>query len=236
MFAAVRNRFPLWRSGVSVPQRRRARRLAGLFAFEFGVVVLGVLAAQSVQDYAAERRDRSDMLAQRAHADFQIADLRSTSEYWLRLAPCLSLQMDRVMRAVAEGETPAQPDIATPAYLWSRLSPWGEKSLSTLRRSEGEQVAAHYVSLVDVAAVESDLIWRLSSEWPALTLAERSQGPMDHSDRATVRLAAARIRGHLSRIISNAQGVVRRSSALGIGAHTVDPIPALPAHCRAAAT
>lgn len=234
MFAAVRDRIGLWRGGIGVTQRRRARRLAGLFAFEFVVVVLGVLAAQSVQEYASDRRDRSDMLAQRAHADFQIADLRSTSEYWLKLAPCLSSQLDRIIDAAAAGAAPAEADIATPAYLWSRLSPWGEKSLSTLRRSEGEQVAAHYLSLVEIATVETDLISRVASEWPAFTLAGRSQGPTDIADQAAVRLAAARVQGHLGRIVSNAQGVVRRSSELRIKAHTVDPMPALPAHCRVA--
>jgi hypothetical protein len=216
--------------------RPRTQKLARLFAFEFAVVVLGVLTAQSVQEYASDRRDHSDMLAQRAHADFQIADLRSTSEYWLKLAPCLSSQMGRVLQAVAANQNPAPADVAKPAYLWSRLSPWGEKSLSTLRRDKGDQVAAHYLSLFEVAAVESDQIWRLASEWPFLALAEPRHGPMESDERAAVRLAALRIQGHLARIVSNSEGVVRRSSALGIASKTVDPLPPLPAHCRADAS
>ncbi len=236
MFAAVRNSLKLWRSGDRAPQRRRARRLAGLFAFEFVVVVLGVLVAQSLQEYASALRDRSDMHARRAHADFQIADLRTVSEYWLKLAPCLASQMDRVLGAVAVQKTPARADIATPAYFWSLLSQWDEKSLSTLRRSEGDEVASNYVSLVDVAAVETDLIGRLSSEWPAVTLAGQSEGSMDLADRAAVRLAALRIRGHLGRIVSNAREVVSRSSTLGIKADSIDSAPALPAHCRTTAS
>jgi hypothetical protein len=143
--------------------------------------------------------------------------------------------MERGLKAFAANQNPAAVDVAKPAYLWSRLSPWGEKSLSTLRRDEGDQVAAHYLSLVEVAGVESDLIWRLASEWPVLGVAEPRNGPMESDERAAVRLAALRIQGHLARIVSNSEAVVRRSSALRIASQTVDPVPPLTAQCRAGA-
>jgi hypothetical protein len=232
MFAAVRNRFALWRSHMRSPQLpRRARRLSALFLFEFIVVVLGVLVAQSLQEYASSLRDRTDMRTQRARADFQIADSASTSEYWLALAPCLSSQMDRVMQALASGKAPAEVDVTTPPYPTARISPWSEQSILTLRREEGDEIAAHYVSLVDIAAFQTDHVRRLAHEWAPLRLADPANGPMNESDRAAVRVAASRTQAELERIASNARAVLRRANALKIRAHTVDPIPTLPPHC-----
>lgn len=233
MFAAVRRHFLSWRAWVvSEFARQRVRRLSGLFVFEFVVVVLGVLVAQSLQDYASELRDRSDMRAQRARADFQIADSRSTSEFWLVLGPCLSSQMDRVMAAVATGATPDPRDIATPPFFTSRISPWSEQSVLTLRRQEGDEVAAHYVSLVDIAAFQTDHVRRLAHEWAPLSLADPGLGPLTESDRAAIRLAAARVQAELERIVSNSKSAIRRANALGIPAGTVDPLPDLPTSCR----
>ena len=232
MFQAVRDHVRRWwNPELADPRARRSRRLARLFLFEFTVVVLGVLVAQSLQEYASDLRARSDMRVQRARADFQIADSRSTSEFWLALAPCLSAQMDRVMLAVAAGETPASRDIATPPYFTARISPWSEQSILTLRRDYGDNIAAHYVSLVDIAAFQTDHIRQLSREWAPLARADPKLGAINAADRDAVRAAAAGVKAQLERIVSNANSAVRRANALGIAAHTVDPMPDLPAHC-----
>lgn len=232
MFQAVRDYARRWwNPELADPQARRSRRLARLFLFEFTVVVLGVLVAQSLQDYASDLRARSDMRVQRARADFQIADSRKTSEFWLALAPCLSVQMDRVMRAIAAGDTPARRDIATPPYFTARISPWSEPSILTLRRDYGDNIAAHYVSLVDIAAFQTDHIRQLSREWAPLARADPALGTISAADRDAVRAAAASVKAQLERIVSNSRSAVRRASALGIAPHTVDPMPDLPAHC-----
>ena len=232
MFKAVRDYARhWWNPELPDPQARRTRRLSRLFLFEFTVVVLGVLVAQSLQDYASDLRARSDMRVQRARADFQIADSRNTSEFWLALAPCLSAQMDRVMRTVAAGETPASRDIATPPYFTSRISPWSEQSILTLRRDYGDNIAAHYVSLVDIAAFQTDHIRQLSREWAPLARADPAFGPISPADRDAVRAAASSVKAQLERIVSNSRSAVRRARELGIAAHTVDPVPDLPKHC-----
>ena len=234
MFRAVREALARWgMRPLSGPGARRRRRLGKLFLFEFVVVVTGVLVAQSLQEYVSELRSRADMRAQRARADFQIADSRNTSEIWLVLAPCLSSQMDRVIRALAAGDLPERRDVVTPPFLTSRISPWSEQSILTLRRVEGDEVAAHYISLVDIAAFQTDHVRRLSREWGPMALADPSLGAMTPADRAAVRIAAGRIKAELERIVSNARSAVRRASALGIAAHTVDPVPDMPAHCPA---
>ena len=87
MFKAIRSQFGRWRT-LSVPESIRLRtwRYFGLFMFEFVVVLLGVLAAQMLQESAANARARGDARVTVERAAREAANFRATSEYWLSAA------------------------------------------------------------------------------------------------------------------------------------------------------
>ncbi|MCM8558119.1 hypothetical protein [Sphingomicrobium sediminis] len=83
MFAAIRQKLTgAWK-------RLREGSLAKLFVFEFIVVLLGVLAAQWVADWARERDAMATMEEARARADLELADAGAVANIWQLVAPCI---------------------------------------------------------------------------------------------------------------------------------------------------
>ena len=104
MFKAIRGQISRWRKlSVPRPVRLQIWRYSGLFMFEFVVVLLGVLAAQMLQESAANARARGDARVTVERAATEVASFRATSEYWLSAGPCLERRMDQLMRAAATG-------------------------------------------------------------------------------------------------------------------------------------
>src|SRR5437868_7784966 len=87
MFRAVRdsllNRGTLFRS-------HRLQRTGRLFLFEFVVVLLGVLAAQMLQGWVADRQSRRQASAAVAQLRVEAATMVSQAGFWRRSGPCLA--------------------------------------------------------------------------------------------------------------------------------------------------
>ena len=111
MFAALRqNLATAW-------QRLRQGNLAKLFVFEFVVVLLGVLSAQAVADWAGERAaDRRAQGARQGAVGF-IAESMHVAAEWDLQASCLADQMrrgDQRDPAKDDGEPGARAQPAKP--------------------------------------------------------------------------------------------------------------------------
>ncbi|HQR40536.1 MAG TPA: hypothetical protein PLF26_19290, partial [Blastocatellia bacterium] len=78
-------------------------RLAGLFVFEFVVVLLGVLAAQAVADWAEDRRLAHEADVQFEQARQQAILAASVQKYWANVGPCLIERARTVASAAASG-------------------------------------------------------------------------------------------------------------------------------------
>jgi hypothetical protein len=95
MFHAVRQ----WWSG------GHGKGTLRLFAFEFVVVMFGVLAAQAVSDWAQQREAhrRLDAALDRVRRDagYNMA----AAMVWQKAAPCLSEHMTRIMQSAAREES-----------------------------------------------------------------------------------------------------------------------------------
>ena len=112
MFKALRDYF----SGAEArpPRRRRARRLVQLFAFEFVVVLLGVLAAQLLQDWYAERKDARRAQAVLAAFAGETRRFVTTAEYRDRAHACEMARLARLAELVRTGGTADEAERATP--------------------------------------------------------------------------------------------------------------------------
>ena len=233
MFAAVRTRFRRWDElATEVLTSRRGRRIAALFLFEFVVVLLGVLAAQMLQERAARGRAEADARAAIDRASEEVAGFRSTAEYWLRASSCLADRMDSFMRAAAGGAADSIATEPRPRMPLSALTPWSEATTITARELYGERVVANYSGLATMAAKMAQDSHELAGEWALLGLTNPELGSVTREDRLHARLAASRIKGRLASINVTARNAVEAARRLGVQANPQrSRLLTLPAGC-----
>ena len=234
MFKAIRSQFGRWRDlSVPKPTRLRIWRYSGLFMFEFAVVLLGVLAAQMLQESGAKARAGSDARVTVERAAREVANFRATSEYWLDAGPCIERRMDQLMRAAATGTD--NPDVhgPRPRMPLSDFTPWSEPTVIAARQVYGEGLVSDYGALQTMAAKMADDSHELAGDWALLGLVDPTLGPVAREDRLNARVAAGRIKGRLASLQVTAAHAVAAAERLAISA---DPRRArlltLPAGCR----
>ena len=184
--------------------RHKVLHLAGLFLFEFIVVLLGVMAAQAAADWAEDRR-----LTHAAEVQFREAResaLRSAQSmnFWATVGPCLIDRVKEVSRAAANGETLAAARIGRPALPWMSMPEWDPE----LRRAAIARYGqAQMNSLAQMEAgvdIARETTIRLRDAWSTFLLLDPADGPPSDADRANVRLAAIRAIDHIRVLEVNA--------------------------------
>jgi hypothetical protein len=220
MFRAIRN----WRfSG-------KARHWVGLFAFEFVVVVLGVLTAQAVADWSRNRAAMRDMLANKGRADAQIAFLAGTSIAYGRVIPCMEQRMIGVMRDASDARQ-VDPKILIRPILWSL--PYNEltgESLLNIRANLGNDVSDNYERIAGYVVRSNQLVDSLARDWEALSIISSDSGTVGPGDRQEARILASRMRSTLRSLGKMSSNIAFRSRNLGI-APTLEPGQRLPGGC-----
>ena len=206
MFAAIRERLGgAWR-------RLREGNLAKLFVFEFAVVVLGVLVAQGIADWARERDAIADMEDVRAQARRDIALSMTHAEAWNRLLPCFSDRMTGIMQQVGRGDPVTSAQLQRPGVEFSAIETIDPQALRRLEERYGRDSAQRYVSIADANATMIERIDAMVAAWEALALIDPKNGPVGPMDRHDARAAASRIKT-LVRGMGFNNDVIRRESA-----------------------
>jgi len=189
MFKAIRDKSA---TAGALFRSHRLQRTARLFLFEFVVVLLGVLAAQMLQNFVAERRSRSDA----AFADDQlrqnIANLKAIGNFWDRAAPCLIDHVEGIARAASTGKMLAGKEIGRPALPTPEFAEWTEPTRAAVERRFGPRVVADHDSVGQQAQIILGFNREIASDWSAFALLDERLGAASAEDRANVRLAAAR--------------------------------------------
>ena len=203
MFSAIREYFA--KPEEPSPRRGRGRRLAQLFAFEFVVVLAGVLAAQVLQDWFSERRD-----ARRAHeavAAFGEETRRfvTTAEYRLRAHACETARLARLTELIRTGGTANDTERATPIMPMPSITDWSDDTRRDVARHVNARTLARYDGLRLLTQMISERQRQLEDQWADFRLLE--PGARDAGDRGELGLAAARSSGLLAAIDMNARYV-----------------------------
>jgi hypothetical protein len=208
----------------------KARHLAGLFAFEFVVVVLGVLTAQAVADWSRNRTAQREMLANKERADAQIAFLAATSIAYGRVIPCMEQRVIGVMRD-ASGNHQVDPEILIRPILWNL--PYDEPTsevLLNLRGTFGSVVADHYERIAVYADRSNNLVDSLANDWEALSIISPDSGQVGQGDRQQARILASRMRSTLRSLGKMSSNIAYRARNLGVPP-TLKPGQRLPMDC-----
>ncbi len=206
MFRAVRE---WWDRGVG-------KRTARLFAFELTVVMIGVLAAQQVSNWA----DRRSSL-QRVEGVHR--DLFHSFEQYRRIAigyrvaiPCLEQRVDLLLRLVGDRQ-PVEPSLVATPEMWGmgpdQISAENEQ---LLRERYGDAVADRIGSMEFNLKTSDENSRALMQHWFEFERLDPRHGAVADSDRAAVRSAAVRIKGNLFALRKSSRLIEQIVTELGV--------------------
>ena len=168
----------------------RPAKLAGLFVFEFTVVLLGVLAAQAVADWAEDRRLLREAEVQYMQARDQAIELAQVHAYWAKVAPCLADRARGIARVAADGGSLSAADIGRPALPTVRMPAWDADVRRVAYARYGKQKMDAIAGLEVAVMVTIDTSIRIREGWSKFALLDPKNGTPSDADRANVRLAA----------------------------------------------
>lgn len=208
MFQAVRH---WWTGG-------RGKVTARLFAFEFVVVLLGVLVAQWVADWAGDRtaHERLDLAIVRLDRDIE-SNLHS-AEAWQRTLPCFQERVGTIMRYAATGQDVPHELLVRPALRGFQQQPLSEEDDLLLRRSGDEQRASNYTDFDEARLSAVDAAADLANHWLALAVLDPIYGPVDDGDRTNARHDAAQMLSSLRRLDVLSRQMLAVGKDLGLAA------------------
>lgn len=202
MFAAVREKL------VGAWRRLREGSLAKLFVFEFVVVMLGVLAAQWIADWARERDAMKEMEIARLEAERTASRSLKVALGYRDLIPCFEDQMRSVMRA-SNGDGELDPKrLERPSM---RIMPSYQVDNATMTRIE-RRYGTDYVQFLEVMSDQALTFERrmdsVHQAWRSFALLDPRNGTPNANDYGEARMAAAEILTHLRGIEINVGNVI----------------------------
>ncbi len=208
----------------------RGKLTARLFLFEFVVVVLGVLVAQGVAEWAAQRSEIAAMERAKARLDRDIRIGRATVEAWLIAMPCLDSQLDEVMRE-AGGNSQINPAVVDrPAFRAMKVQPLTSESGLLLIDRYGADKAQLYSTLQDRSERITFLANNAAERWMTLIVLDPRFGGVREGDRVNARAAASEIKSSLLSLAISSRGFIEEWGRLGLTT-MVDRGRRLPPNC-----
>lgn len=220
MFQAVKQ---WWTGG-------RGKVTLKLFAFEFVVVMFGVLAAQAVADWAGDKaaQRRLDLALERVRRDAGYNMAAALA--WQKAAPCLTQRMTQIMRSAAQDAALPAAALRRPKVRLNYFDPLGESDDLLLRKRGGDRLADSIQQLDSSVGVMAQRLRDISDRWTAFDLLDLANGPVMREDRVEARHNASVIRANLAGVAISAASVVEFGKAVGAKA-TFDQGERLPRDC-----
>ena len=194
MFQTVRH---WWTGG-------RGKVTARLFAFEFVVVVAGVLTAQALANLVASRAEDRVIREENDRVHYEIGRARQNARIWAVAAPCLEQRVDTVLRTASEEGGLATDDLTAPQFAGYTVEPLPEDMRRAMGARLGVKAIDDYAALSSVTGSIVDDYRDVRRGWDRFALLDPSLGSPSEADRATVRDVAIQVRSRLRHIRINA--------------------------------
>jgi hypothetical protein len=175
----------------------RAARFAGLFLFEFVVVLLGVLAAQAVADWGEDRRLTHDAEVQFREARAQAVESARTMAFWAAVGPCLIERAKKVAQVAASDQTMTVADIGRPALPWVRMPAWDEDVRRAAIARFGKPRMDALAQMEAGVTITWETSMRIRDAWSTFALLDPANGMPTSLDRSNVRLAAIQVTDYI---------------------------------------
>jgi hypothetical protein len=169
----------------------RPLKWAGLFFFEFIVVLLGVLCAQLLQERFEVRREAKRFETIQALMDDQMRGVATMILTRGLQVPCVDEKLERVLAALDRNErADLSQTIKHPVRASGRLSIWSGDVPSLARKYVSAKDMNFYEYMATVSEFVDRDATREDSLWAVLALAEQGGAGMSDVEKAEVRKAA----------------------------------------------
>lgn len=196
--------------------RGRGKHSARLFGFELTVVMIGVLTAQQVSNWADRRAALHQV--QGLHRDLyhSFDAYRAIAAANRAAIPCLDQRVDLIMQ-LANDKGDVDPALLSPATLLimapDQISPENEQ---LLRERYGDSIADNIGSVqLNLRAAERSGS-EIERRWFEFQRLNPKYGPITDADRSAVRETAVRIKGSLFALSKSSDTLLRLITKLEV--------------------
>lgn len=191
MFAAIRNRLG------NATQGMRARGMVGLFVFEFFVVVLGVLAAQGLQEWARQREQQRHVEQELERLSLRYVNTQQMGTAWRAAIPCMRARIERLMRAAATGMPVQSQLIQRPRMILLGYPGTDVETEAGITAMLGAKKGGALLDVQRRAVTMDENMQAMVTRWEKFRLLDPTYGPISASDRSMAREAGADILMHM---------------------------------------
>jgi hypothetical protein len=212
MFQAVRH---WWGSG-------RGKITARLFLFEFVVVVAGVLTAQALASWVADRVEQRAVDEEDKRVRYEIGRARQVARIWFAATPCLVERVERVARQASTTDPVDVGELKVPRFIGYTVEPYSSDMNREFHDRLGNDRVDNYAVVTSGSVTLVNTYRDVRRGWDRFALLDPALGPPSAADRATVRDVAVQLRSQLDLIRASAEMVESTAAGLGIAPLTSD--------------
>ena len=212
MFRSVRH---WWGSGGGKVSAR-------LFAFEFVVVVAGVLTAQALASWVAGRADQRAVTEEDRRVRYEIGRARQVAGVWSAAVPCLVQRVESVARQAATTAPIDAADLKAPRFFGYTVEPFSSEMGREFHARFGNERVDNYAVVISASATILDTYREVRRGWDRFALLDPALGLPSEADRTTVRDVAVQMRSQLELIGTAADLIDSTAANLGIAPLTSD--------------
>ena len=206
MFHAVRQ---WWFSG-------RGKVTARLFLFEFAVVVVGVLTAQALANWVANRAETRAINSEDERVRYEIGRASQIARVWQVAAPCLIARVEAIARSASTGAPVNPADLDVPRFLGYTVDPFPPDMNREFHARFGTERVDNYIFVSSASGAIRDGYRDVRRGWHRLSLLDPALGAPSPMDRATVRDVAIQLRSQLELIGDSAELIQIAADRLAI--------------------
>jgi hypothetical protein len=206
MFRAVRD---WWSDG-------RGRATARLFLFEFLVVVAGVLTAQALANWVADRAEQQAVNEEDKRVRYEIGRARQVARLWSAATPCLVERVERVARQASTNDQVDPDELKVPRFIGYTVEPFSPDMIREFLERLGNELVDNYAVVTSASASLVGAYRDVRRGWDRFALLDPALGPSSAADRATVRDVAVQLRSQLELIRTSTEMIESTAARLGI--------------------
>jgi hypothetical protein len=206
MFHAVRR----WWSG------GRGKVTARLFLFEFLVVVAGVLTAQALANWVADRAEQRAVSEEDKRVRYEIGRARQVARIWAAATPCLVQRVERVARQASTNDPIDPGQLKVPTFIGYTVEPFSPDMNREFHDRFGNERVDNYAVVTAASTTLVNSYRDVRRGWDRFALLDPALGPSSAADRATVRDIAVQLRSQLELIRASAEMIESTAASIQI--------------------
>ena len=212
MFQTVRH---WWGSG-------RGKVTARLFAFEFLVVVAGMLTAQALANWVSDRAEQQAVNEEDKRVRYEIGRARQVARIWSIAVPCLTKRVEKIALTASTDGVPDPAELKVPRFIGYTVEPISADMNREFHDRFGNERVDNYTVVQAASNTLVNTYRDVRSGWDRFALLDPALGPSSSADRSTVRDVAVQLRSQLDLIGKSTDMIERTSARIGIPALTSD--------------